>query len=88
MTEENKTITEPLKITPNSSGSEVGTIKDAELVDESITPITAPPTVSDEEAETYKTVEDKLTSAPDDVDWETEAVEKAAELIDANTSEK
>jgi len=82
MSDENKTITEPLKITPNNSGSEVGTIKDAELVDKSITPITAPPVVSDEEAETYKVVEDKLNSAPDDVDWETEAVEKAAELVD------
>ena len=81
---ESKTITEPLNIAPvNLENTEVGTIEDAKQVDENIIPITQPPTVSDAEAETYKNVEEKLTSAPDELDWETEAVEKAAEFIES-----
>lgn len=85
--EENKTVTKPLTITPNEITGSVGTIDDAENVDESIVPITQPPVVSDEEAETYKNVEERLTNAPEEVDWETEAIEKAAELVN-NSSEQ
>jgi hypothetical protein len=83
--DENKTITEPLKITPTVvENAEIGTIEDAKNVDESIIPIVQPPAVSDEEADTYKHLEEKFTSAPDEVDWETEAVERSTEanLID------
>jgi hypothetical protein len=79
MNEENKTVTKPLNITPNTTGAEVGTIEDALKVDSSIEPITAPPVVSDEEAETYKNLEERLVSAPDELDWETEAIERSTE---------
>ena len=79
--EENKTVTKPLTITPNEVTGTVGTIEDAEIVDNTIVPITHPPTVSDAEADTYKNFEERLTNAPEEVDWETEAMEKAAELI-------
>lgn len=81
MTEENenKTITEPLNITPVKESGEVGTIADAKNVDESIIPRQSPPVVSDEEAETYKGFEEQLTSRPDELDWETEAIERSTE---------
>ena len=81
MTEENenKTITEPLNITPKLESGEVGTIADAKNVDESIIPVETPPVVSDEEADTYKGFEEQLTSRPDELDWETEAIERSTE---------
>lgn len=85
--EENKTVTKPLTITPNEVTGAVGTIEDAETVDDSIVPITHPPVVSDAEADTYKNFEERLTNAPKEVDWETEAIEKAAELIIKSTNQ-
>ena len=81
MTEENenKTTTEPLNITSKLEGGEVGTIADAKNVDESIIPVETPPVVSDREAETYKGFEEKLTSRPDELNWETEAIERSTE---------
>ena len=81
MTEENenKTITEPLNICANTETGEVGTIEDAKKVDETIIPRQSPPVVSDEEAETYKGFEEQLTSRPDELDWETEAIERSTE---------
>lgn len=81
MSEETKTITKLLTITSNETTGSVGTIEESNLVDESIIPIRQPPVVSDEEADTYKNFEERLTNAPKEVDWETKAIEKATELI-------
>jgi len=58
--------TVPLDISVNEIVGEVGTIADAGTVDVEIEPIIEPPVVSEDEAETYKDLQDSLTNLNSD----------------------
>jgi hypothetical protein len=53
--------TVPLDISVNEIVGEVGTIDDVVEVDTNVEPIVEPPLVSEDEAESYKEVQDQLT---------------------------